>query len=336
MRKFKLFISIAFICCLSVSLFGCTSTNKSTYSYDEIYNAENISFDVGDDGIYTILKINDTHLYNGTCKNDKKTLEVLKQTLDNNSYDMIIVDGDLVDGFNNKLSYNKYKAADIFGELTESCNVPWIFVPGNNDGEKDGTTEELVAYLMQFDHLLYGNEKEITGAMQFFIDLTKNGETVHTIAILDSLSRDGDGNYDSIKENQIEWLLDGIDSRKVKTSIFFHMPTPAFKTAYEKRKNKSKLKALNDGYNIILASPSMIRNYIDKAISGNKLPTSAYGKVDHRITADSIQHSNGKIDIQDYYLEFVANDLRHAYEQHLNAKQSGDISLTKEDFEKIA
>lgn len=233
MKKFKLFISVVLICCLSVSLFACSNSNHSTHSYDEIYNAVNASLDIGDDGIFTILKINDTHLYNGTGKNDKKTLEALKRTLDNNSYDMIIVDGDLVDGFNNKLSYNKYKAADKFGELIESYNVPWIFVPGNNDGEKDGTTEDFVAYLMQFDHLLYGNEKEIAGAMQFFIDLTKNGETVHSIAILDSLAQDGDGNYDSIKENQIEWLLNGINSRKVKTSVFFHMPTPAFKTAYE-------------------------------------------------------------------------------------------------------
>jgi hypothetical protein len=50
---------------------------------------------------------------------------------------------------------------------------------------------------------------------------------------MDSLSLDEDDNYDYIKQSQIDWLLNGVNERKVKTSVFFHMPTPAFKTAYE-------------------------------------------------------------------------------------------------------
>lgn len=204
-------------------------------SYDEIYNQSQITYDVGDDGKFSILKINDTHFYNGICKNDSKTLSALKIILDVTPCDFIVINGDMVDGFNLNLDYDKYGATKIFAELVDSYNIPWTFLPGNNDGEIDGENEDLIAFLMQYKNFVCGNEKNIDGDMQFFIDLEYNGELAHTIAFMDSHARTikAIGEYDYIKENQIKWLLNGIDERKVKTSVFFHMNTPAFKTAYE-------------------------------------------------------------------------------------------------------
>lgn len=234
MKKFKIIISAVLVIVLTLSLISCS---KNTYeiqnSYDEIYNNKNISLDITAGDEFKILKINDTHFINGTCNDDKKTLDELKTVLDKTPCDLIIVDGDLVEGYNSKLSYNKYKAVSIFAELVENYNVPWTFAPGNNDGQKDGSNQDLIAFMLQYENFIADNEKGIEGTMQFFIDLKQNGELIHSIAILDSHSLDDKGEYDYIKENQIDWLIDGINERKVKTSVFFHMPTPAFETAYK-------------------------------------------------------------------------------------------------------
>lgn len=205
------------------------------HDYSEIYNQEQITYDVGDDGEFVVLKINDTHFYNGTCENDAKTMADLKVILDKTPCDFIVVNGDMIDGFNLVSDYDKYGATKIFADLVDSYNIPWTFLPGNNDGEIDGENEDLIAFLMQYENFVYGNEENLDGDMQFFIDLEYNGELVHSLAFMDSHARTikAIGKYDYIKENQINWLLDEINERKVKTSVFFHMNTPAFKTAYE-------------------------------------------------------------------------------------------------------
>ncbi len=215
--------------------FNFNAPKDLAHSYEEIYNQSQITYDVGADGEFRVLKINDTHFYNGTCENDAKTMTDLKDILDKTPCDFIVVNGDLVDGFNLDPDYDKYGAAKIFADLVDSYNIPWTFLPGNNDGEIDGENEDLIAYLMSYNNFVYGNEKDIDGDMQFFIDLEYNNELVHSIAFMDSHARTvkAIGKYDYIKESQINWLLDGIDERKVKTSVFFHMNTPAFKTAYD-------------------------------------------------------------------------------------------------------
>lgn len=209
---------------------------ETANSYEEIYTQEQVSLNVGGDGLFRVLKINDTHFLNGVCENDKKTLVALKAILDKTPCDLIIADGDLVDGFNLKSTYDKYQAISLFAELIEGYGVPWTFAPGNNDGEIDGENEDIIAYMMQYDNFICGNDKNINGSMQFFIDLKSNEKLVHAIAVMDTGARTikAIGSYDSIKENQIEWLLNGIGERKVKTSVFFHMATPAFQEARQR------------------------------------------------------------------------------------------------------
>lgn len=241
-RAKKIIISVIAVILAAVIAFGSylgyrlyVNKPKTQNAYQEIYLQKAVSLDVDEHGMFRIIKINDTHFFNGTCEEDVKTLEDLKKILDNTPCDLIVVDGDLAEGFNLSTSYDKYQAIRIFAELIEEYNVPWTFAPGNNDGEIDGENEDVIAFMMQYDHFLCGNEMIIDGAMQFFIDLKQGGETVHTVAILDSLARKPKvtGSYDYMKESQIHWLINGINSRQVKTSVFFHMPTPAFQQAYD-------------------------------------------------------------------------------------------------------
>ncbi len=237
MRRFKKSSALLLSMLLLLSLFGCgAKPADSGHRYQEVYTQESVRLAADANGTFRILKINDTHLRNGVCENDEKTLAELKTILDHTSCDLIVMDGDLVEGTTSDKTYDKYQAAAKFSELMESYETPWTFAPGNNDGEKDGSNEDLIAYLLQYPHFLAGNTEGIRGAMQFFIDVeSTDGELLHTVAILDSLARkiQSIGPYDSIKENQIEWLMQGVNERKVPVSVFFHMPTPAFETAYK-------------------------------------------------------------------------------------------------------
>ncbi len=99
------------------------------------------------------------------------------------------------------------------------------------------------------------------------------------------------------------------------------------------RTNKYKQDAINSGKKIILTSLAEIKDYINKAIAGEKgLPTAAYGMVDVKLSDATADYSDGKIKIKNYYLELVADDIRHSYQEHLYAKEKGDIDLSTEDF----
>ena len=54
----------------------------SDNDYNAVYSQPVSTFDVGDNGEFDVLKINDTHFYNGTCEDDKHTLSDLKSILD--------------------------------------------------------------------------------------------------------------------------------------------------------------------------------------------------------------------------------------------------------------
>lgn len=132
--------------------FNC-DISHSDYDYSLIYEQNAPSYDVSEDGKFTVLKINDTHFYNGTCEDDKHTLSYLKNVLATASYDFVIVNGDLVEGFNLKSDYDKYKAIDLFANMLEDYNVPWTFAPGNNDGEIDGDNDAIITFMMEYPSL---------------------------------------------------------------------------------------------------------------------------------------------------------------------------------------
>lgn len=231
-------VLLAVIICFGSYLlyrFNCDKSGIDDAYFDSIYSSDSISLNTSDD-VFRILKINDTHLFNGTCENDVKTLESIDAVLQSNPCDLILVEGDLAEGFNLNMSYDKFKAVEQFADVIESYNIPWTFAPGNNDGEIDGSNNDVIKFMRQYAHFVCGNKEGVDGALQLFIDIKRDDKLVHSIAVLDSHSRKikAVGSYDYIKQSQIDWLEDGIAERKINTSVFFHMPTPKFKEAYEK------------------------------------------------------------------------------------------------------
>ncbi len=222
--------------------------------YDEIYAGYNYSVETDENGTLKVLKINDTHLLNGETADDVKTLAGLKSILNKTDVDFIVLAGDLVEGFSLNPAYDKENAIKKICQLVEEYDVPWTFTPGNNDGEIDGSNQDVIAYMLRYEHFLAGNVEGIYGDLQFCVDVTRGGERVHTLAFMDSGMRKPKitGSYDHLRESQVARLKEEIIRRGVRTSLFMHMQTPAFEDAYENGKEYENMpKRLSDSYSSI-------------------------------------------------------------------------------------
>lgn len=275
---FKALIIVVIVLALGGCAFGAYvgvrawgSRIDCTRSYDEVYSMGGYALDAGEDGVIKVLKINDTHFIDGEIESDKRTLDELKVVLDNNPVDLIVMAGDLVEGFNLNIRYDKENAIRKFAELMEEYDTPWTFIPGNNDGEIDGSNRDVIAFLLSYEHFITGNVKEIYGDTQFYVDVTYNSERVHLLAFMDTGMRKPKitGPYDHLRESQVENLKATIEERGVRTSLFIHMQTPAFGEAYENGKDCQNMpKRMSSSYKSIPKNSNF-----DKALEGEELLT---------------------------------------------------------------
>lgn len=235
MKKFTSVLLVILMIALLFSSCGKPSPDGDISGYSQnvsIVKREVPSFTV--DGDFHVLQISDTHIINGTTKNDQKTLENVRDRIENLKPDLVVVSGDMVEGNNKNSKYNKKSALETMGKLFEDLNQYWAYVPGNNDGEFMGSTADVVAFLSQYEHCILSNEENLTGAVQYSVDLKNSeGKTVHSLIFLDSLARDDNNKYDYMKADQVEWAKQTAESKKAENpdvfvSFFFHMNTPNF------------------------------------------------------------------------------------------------------------
>ena len=192
---------------------------------------------VRDSGNFVILQFTDTHLVSTKGK-DLKTLAAMEEQLLRVMPDLVVITGDMLDGFNSKIVVDKRGALDAIAGIFERHDQYWACVPGNNDGEYLGSSADVAAYLGQnYPHCLISNVEAVAGAAQFVIPLIDaDGETVHALLFMDSLARDPETNYltyGCMKKDQADWLRDQLyalqeDAPLARASVFFHMNTPAF------------------------------------------------------------------------------------------------------------
>ncbi len=101
------------------------------------------------------------------------------------------------------------------------------------------------------------------------------------------------------------------------------------------RTNIGKLKAYEAGEKILLSTDEEIGEYIRSSIGGERHTSVAYGRVNEQMAQDVADYSDNEIRIDGYYLELVASDLQHAYNEHHNPKEKGDLPMSEDDFKQI-
>ncbi|MDR1927146.1 MAG: metallophosphoesterase [Oscillospiraceae bacterium] len=195
------------------------------------------AFFLDENAAFDILQLTDTHLVGNTGK-DQKTMQGLREMLTPLAprLELVVVTGDMLDGFNRYIFVDKRAALERIAGLFEELGLYWAYVPGNNDGEYLGSAADVAAALSGYAHCIIANEEGLTGATQYAIPLRNAaGKTVHTLVFMDSLARDPETHYityDHFKPDQAAWLDKTLANFKAeapngKATLFFHMNTPA-------------------------------------------------------------------------------------------------------------
>ena len=210
----------------------------SGYAETVTYSEELPDLYADENGDFTVLQFSDTHFTTGISLKDAKLLVEMKTLTEKYSPDLVVVSGDMIDDGNDG-SFNKAYVLRSVAEVFEELDQYWAYIPGNNDGINYGTSEDVVAYLSQYEHCLVSDEKEISGGCQYSIDIISKGEMPHSMLFIDTMDYDNDDPdhiYGYVHEDQVQWCKDEIDSKKaenenVSVSVFLHENTPNFARA---------------------------------------------------------------------------------------------------------
>jgi len=249
--KKKMIIPVSIVAALAVLLGGAllyvrsakpfhTGDLAGTAAEFPYEGREILPMQIRDTGAFVILQFTDTHFTTGKGK-DAKTLAAMEAAVDRVRPDLVVITGDMLEGSNSLLHYDKRGALDAAAEVFESREQPWAYVPGNNDGEYLGTSEDVAAYLARYyEYCVLSNEAGLTGATQYAVPLLyADGTVAHELLFLDSLGRDPATNYitySAMEQDQADWLEARLLALKeqaplARASVFFHANTPAFSDA---------------------------------------------------------------------------------------------------------
>lgn len=181
------------------------------------------------DGSFNILQFTDIHFIDGVSKEDIKTCNVIKNVMQNEDPDLIVLTGDTVYGEKNKEMLEKVI------RLMDSFDIPWTFVFGNHDTEWGSSKEELFEVVQKSKNCLFQKgEPDIWGMGNYYLNVYgSNGDKpVWNLFFFDSGCLNADDNvegYDFIKRDQINWYIKESEDIKSHYGIlpalaFFHIP----------------------------------------------------------------------------------------------------------------
>ena len=152
----------------------------------------------------------------------------------------------------------------------DSFGIPWAPVMGNHDGQ--GCVSEFWAaeLFTQAENCLFQFGPENMGYGNYILNVTENGEIIHTLFMMDTHANrdytldDGtvlENEYDHLwplQMNWYKWAVNGIaqqEGKVIESTCFMHIPVYEFKTAWEKSWD-----AENDCYYPEYAETSFGRN----------------------------------------------------------------------------
>ena len=193
----------------------------------ELYADEN--------GDFTVLQFSDTHFTTGVTFSDMQLLNKMKNLTEKYEPDLVVVSGDMIDDGNDG-DFNKAYILRSVAEIFENADQYWAYVPGNNDGINYGTSEDVVAYLSQYEHCLVADKPDISGGCQYSIDIISGNKMTHSMLFIDTMDYDNDDPdhiYGYVQEDQVKWCEEEIKEKlnknsDVTISVFLHENTPDF------------------------------------------------------------------------------------------------------------
>ncbi len=190
---------------------------------------------------FVILNITDVQLNDDEVFADMGTRsnDMIAKLIEQTKPDLITVTGDNAWGTVAYIELINY--LDSFG-------IPWAPVMGNHDGQ--GCVSEFWAaeLFTQAENCLFKFGPEDMGYGNYIINITENGETIHTLFMMDTHANrdytltDGtvlEDEYDHLwplQLNWYRWAVNGIaeeNGKVIESTCFMHIPLYEYKLAWE-------------------------------------------------------------------------------------------------------
>eukprot|EP00347_Sterkiella_histriomuscorum_P014383 403361077 len=187
-------------------------------------------------GKFRIVQLTDTHM-GETDERDINTQKVIRQVLQSEQPDLVVMTGDIVSG--NVWDGNQGWFASIYQRIVDvmnEFNVHWASTAGNHDNEGDLSRKQISeldqAYALS---LTRPNAAPFTEAFNYMIPIyDKEGQNIVTrMWFIDSGDNSGclgKIGYDCIKDDQINWFrqanndIPESDPSKGRGFMFMHIP----------------------------------------------------------------------------------------------------------------
>lgn len=187
-------------------------------------------------GKFKIVQFTDTH-YIYQDERSEITLERIKEVMDTEKPDFVILTGDVIYGKPAEESYRTVL------DLISLYKVPFGVVFGNHDDEQGLSKEQLMEIIESYPYNLTRCEQEVSGHANYILPV-KSSDGLRNSAILYCLDShsysqiQGIGGYDFIHFDQIQWyrqesekLCKENGGKPLQAYAFFHIALPEFHEA---------------------------------------------------------------------------------------------------------
>ena len=187
-------------------------------------------------GKFKIVQFTDTH-YIYQDKRSEITIERIKEVMEAEKPDFVILTGDVIYGKPAEESYRTIL------DLISLYKVPFGVVFGNHDDEQGLDKEQLMKIIESYPYSLTAREQGISGYTNYILPI-KSSDGLRTSAVLYCLDSHtysqtkGVGGYDFIHFDQIQWyrqksmeLCKENGGKPLPAYAFFHIALPEFHEA---------------------------------------------------------------------------------------------------------
>ncbi len=240
------------------------------FSFAFIGNAaEDTALTFGDDGKFKIMVINDTHDDETT---DKRLVKGLTAALEQEKPDLVVFNGDIFyERFISPSKAKLCKSMDGIFSVVEAAEVPFALTFGNHDTQYGVSAEELMDYVRaNFTYCVANSNGPDAGTYNLPI-YSADGSIGANVYLFDTHSKDENGDYDGVSEEQIAWYEAVSDSLKaqnggeaVPSYVFEHIPVRQINSILEVVPFGTENATFTpDGYKIVAPDKYMGGNFYE-------------------------------------------------------------------------
>ncbi len=215
--------------CILVFGFAANAQNKEELKFNE-------------KGEFKIVQFTDTHI-DFSSKANLNTYEIMKDVLEIEKPDFVILTGDIITQNDPKEAYRRLDT--IFTE----ANIPWAMVFGNHDSQSNLSREDLAKFLQKFPMCLNSDKGETYGNSNFVLPVSgKSNKTEALLYCMDSNSystlKPTVNGYGWFDFSQVNWYRKKSKEFTMANSgnplpalAFFHIPLPEYTDAWNNKVN---------------------------------------------------------------------------------------------------